>query len=161
MKKIKTYCSFVLLGGFSYWLTDMAIHFLTKFSVYWLLGLTLVVPVVVVLLYFYIRKRIKSEYKVGLPFFMIIGIWFFGPLGMGIGAIPTGGTFLSNGNLKGLLLLWAAFPLTTWMMSAYSGSMFGILITTFILLLFTANEGSKASAARRQDIKSNSQPKEI
>lgn len=149
MKKLKTYSSFILLGGVVYWLTDITIHFLTRFSVYWLIGLTVVTPIVVVLTYFKIRKRIKSEYRVGLPFFMFIGIWFFGPLGMGVGAMPSGGTFFSSGNLKGLLTLWAAFPLTTWMMSAYSGSMFGILITTFTLLLLTAHEGSEATARRQ------------
>jgi len=152
MKKLKTYSFFVLFAGLIYWLTDIAIHFLTKFSAYWLIGLTVGTPIVVVFTYYQIRKRIESEYRVGLPFFMLIGIWFFGPIGMGIGAMPTGGTFFSSGNLKGLLTLWAAFPLTTWMMSAYSGSMFGIIITTFILLLLTAHEGSEASAARRRGI---------
>jgi hypothetical protein len=159
MTKLKIYSIFVLLGGLIFWLTDIAIHFLTRFSIYWLIGLTVLTPIVVVVAYYKIRKRIKSEYRVGLPFFMFIGIWFFGPLGMGIGAMPTGGTFFSSGNFKGILTLWAAFPLTTWMMSAYSGSMFGILITTFILLLFTANEGSKASAAKRHKMNSTPQPK--
>ena len=158
MKNLKFYSLFILIGGLSYWLTDIAIHFIVK-GIAWIILLTLGVPIAVVSTYFYFRKKIESKYRVALPFLMIIGIWFFGPLGMGIGAIPTGGTFFTSGHIKNMLSLWAAFPLTTWMMSVYSGSMGGILITSLILLLFTANEGSKASTARRHGINSNLQPK--
>ncbi len=146
MIKLKFYSFFVLLGGLSYWLTDIAIHFILKSaSAAWIISLTVVVPIVVLLTYFYVRKKLDLKYTVSLPLFMLVGIWFLGPLGMGIGAIPTGGTFFESLNLKMLLSVWAVFPLSTWVMSAYSGSLGGLLLTTIMLFILTIIEGIKSA----------------
>ncbi|MEW6713786.1 MAG: hypothetical protein AB1306_01680 [Nitrospirota bacterium] len=146
MSKLKFYSLFLLIGALSYWLTDIVIHFILRGTD--IISLTIVVPIVVTITYFYLRKKIGQQFAVGLPMFMILGIWLFGPLGLAIGAIPGGGTFLESGNLKDFFAFFAIFPLSTFVMSTYSGSMAGLFLTTMLLIIF-------AMIARKKNIASN------
>jgi hypothetical protein len=144
--RLKLYILFLLIGALSYWLTDIAIHFMLR-GVNIVLQ-TVVVPIVVALTYFYSRKKIGQQFAVGFPLFMILGIWMFGPLGIAIGATPVGGTFLELGNLKDFFSLWAIFPLSIFIMSTYGGSLWGLVLTTMMLIVF-------AMIARRKTEVSN------
>ena len=146
MLKLKFYSLFLLIGALSYWLIDIAIHFISGGVA--IISQTIVVPIVVTITYFYTRKKIGQKFAIGLPLFMILGIWLFGPLGIAIGAIPGGGTFLESVNLRDFFALWAVFPVSTYIMSAYSGSLAGLALTTILLVIF-------AMIARRKQIASN------
>lgn len=136
MIKLKHYSVFVLLGGLSCWLADIAIKFTLEGKLFWI-ALVFFVPLSVVIAYFSVKQKVEQKYAVSLPLFMIVGIWVFGPLGIAIGAIPTGGTFLTAGNIKGFLTLWAGFPISTWLMAPYSGSVGAIFLSPVILLILT------------------------
>jgi hypothetical protein len=63
---------------------------------------------------------------------MLIGIWIFGPLGLAIGELPHGVIL----DMRGFLSLWAAFPLSTFMLAAYNYSILSLMITTIMLMIF-------------------------
>lgn len=147
MSKLKFYSLFLLIGALSYWPSDIAIHFILGGVD--IIFQTIVVPIVVTITYFYTRKKIGQQFAIGLPLFMILGIWLFGPLGIAIGAIPGGGTFLESANLKDFFALWAIFPLSTFMMSTYGGSMAGLFLTTIMLIIFGMIARRKTLPLRR------------
>lgn len=79
---------------------------------------------------------------------MLLGIWMFGPLAIAIGTIPTGAKFLETGQIGGFFMMWAAFPVSTFMMSTYSGSLGGLVLSTLLLLIaaiFSAVRGKISS----------------
>ena len=129
---------FALIGALAYWLPDLLIHqfdFDFDLRIYFLL-LTIAPPTVVLAAYFFARPRFP-QHLYALPLFMLLGIWASGPLGIAAGMVPHGGTFLEAYNLPKFFTLWAIFPLSTWTMSAYSGSLGGVFVVT-IALLFAA-----------------------
>jgi hypothetical protein len=67
-----------------------------------------------------------------IAFFMLLGIWTLGPLGLVIGEIPYGVIL----DVRGILSLWAAFPLSTFMLTAYNYSLPSLMITTVMLMIF-------------------------
>ncbi len=76
-----------------------------------------------------------SRFRVGLPLFVLLGIWMLGPLAIAIGTIPAGGTFLETEQLGGFFVMWAMFPISTFIMSTYSGSLGGVGLATVVLLV--------------------------
>ena len=148
MTRLKFYSLFLLIGALSYWLTDVAIHFMLRGGVNIILQ-AVVVPIVVTLTYFYSRNKIGQQFAVGLPLFMILGIWMFGPLGITIGTISGEETFLELVNLKDFFSLWAIFPVSTFVMSAYGGSMWGLVLTTIMLIIFAMIARRKTEASNK------------
>src|SRR5205809_123461 len=75
------------------------------------------------------------RHPTGLPLFMLLGIWALAPLGAAIGTVPTGGEFLQAGQLREFLMMWLAFPMTTTIMTTYSGSLGGVGLATLFLIV--------------------------
>lgn len=69
---------------------------------------------------------------------MLFGVWLFGPLGIALGALPSSEGFIDANNIWEFFQLWAKFPLPTFVMSMYSGSLGGLGITTLMLLIGAA-----------------------
>ena len=72
---------------------------------------------------------------------MLLGIWMLSPLAIAIGMLPAGGRFLEAKQLGGFFVLWAMFPMTTSIMSTYSGSLGGVGLATLVLLVVAAVSG--------------------
>ena len=77
------------------------------------------------------RKR-KDEGRSAL--FMLLGIWAAGPPALALAQLRYGGG-LFNEDFWGL---WAMFPITTWVLSAYAGCIAGLVIASGYLLWQTA-----------------------
>ena len=68
------------------------------------------------------------------PLAVCVGLWALGPLAMTISATSTGGGFANEGSWLTVVALTSMFPLTTFMISAYDGSLGGLLLGSVVLL---------------------------
>ena len=149
MERVRAYGLYILLGGASAWLPDVIIHWLHPLTRLVIIIITILMPLVVALCWRTTSRRPQhADHRIGLPLFMILGIWFFGPLAVAIGMVPGGGNFLELDQLQNFFLLWASFPLTTIMMSTYSGSLGGVILATFFLLAVVAKKVDRRSGTR-------------
>lgn len=131
------------MGAGAFWLTDLFGQWLLRdlSRTVWLLWITAVSPAVTIVAYYKVLIKRWQAPKSGIAIlWMLLGIWVLGPLFVAIGAIPHGGTFLDSDHLTEFFLLWLAFPLSTFVMSTYSGSLGGVLLVTFALLGISVRE---------------------
>jgi hypothetical protein len=69
---------------------------------------------------------------------MILGIWLTGPFWMMVANTGAAGEgFHAAGAWSSTAFMTAFFPATTFMMSAYEGSLFALLFTTLAVSLFS------------------------
>lgn len=137
--KAALYWQFMLFGGAAFWSLDILVHWLPiESGTVWA-----VVPFVVPIVFFtasafYLRRPECIQHSIGFPAFTLAGIWFFGPPAMWLGMLPEG-NFGDDGRILeqlGLFFItWATFPITTFIMSAYQGSMGALLFVTPILCI--------------------------
>ena len=136
MDRTKHYALYTVIGAAAYWLPDILIQWLRPTQQVWIVLLTFIVPAIVFATWLALsRHHLHAGFRVGLPLFMLLGVWLFGPLGIAIGMVPNGGTFLVPDQLGQFLVLWAMFPFTTFVMSTYSGSLGGVGLATLVLLI--------------------------
>ena len=136
MKEAKNYSTFFLIGAAAYWVPDILFHLVKPPHFVWISLLTFCVPMVVGITWFRLAKRTPFDfYPFGFPISMLVGIWVLGPLAIAVGMQSMGGKFLEPDNLMTFLKLWAAFPMATFMMATYSGSLGGVIITTVLLII--------------------------
>jgi hypothetical protein len=126
------YWLFLLSGGVAYWTLDAATQLLWRHKLLWLALLTLAVPAGTAGVCLLVRRRFPQHAR-AVPLWMLFGIWALGPLGIAVGMIPLGGTFLTADHIRGFLLVWLLFPLATFTMSTYSGSLGGVMLVTVVL----------------------------
>jgi hypothetical protein len=126
---------FILLGAGAYWVPDILTQWVRPPDHVWIALLTFAVPLCVVSTWVFLSRRPENhKHLVALPLLMALGIWIVGPLAIAVGMLPAGGTMLRPENIREFLLLWAVFPISTFSLSTYSGSLGGLLLTTAILL---------------------------
>jgi len=142
----QNYGLFLIAGALAYWLPDMLLHAISLPVPVGILALTFVVPAVTVGIYFWIRRRFPQHPR-AVAFLMLLGVWAFGPLGLAIGMAPLGGTFLHAEKIGDFLWLWLMFPVSTFMMSTYSGSLAGVLLVTLALLICAVIGGRGLAAS--------------
>jgi hypothetical protein len=73
-----------------------------------------------------------------IPLAVCLGLWVSGPAAMLTCATATGGGFAMPDAWETLALFTALFPVVTFSMSTYDGSLFGVLITTGALVALGA-----------------------
>ncbi len=144
MKKARFYALYTLIGAVSYWATDLLIRWIVPQDLIHVALLTVLVPAIVSLVYFLLSPRHPhSQYVLGLPLFMLLGIWLFGPL-----TVTLGQGSISSASLVDVLFMWAIFPGTTFMLATYSGSWGGLVITSCLLVIYSISvPKSKASSS--------------
>ncbi len=138
MDSAKPYLVLTLFGGAAFWLPDILLNWLPVSSgVVWGLLPFISPPVLFIVWRRCWHHPDFAKRSIGMPAALLLGVWFWGPPAMfiGLAASDTGGEFEGNGELLGVLAVWAMFPLTTFVMSAYSGSMGGLLLVTLVLLI--------------------------
>jgi len=151
MKRVKQYILYIFIGAGTYWLPDIAIQWTLFDTRLWILLLTFLIPVTVTITYSLLFRNEKhARHPIGLPLSMLIGIWLLGPLAIAIGVQPHGGTFFSSSNVQDFLKMWAYMPASTFMMSTYSGSLGGLLITSIILIVAASFNGVKQIIANKK-----------
>jgi uncharacterized membrane protein len=148
MERAKHYGLYLLVGAAAHWVPDILIQWVRPPHAVWIALLTFFVPVVVGSVWFLLSRRGEHvRFPAGLPLFMLLGIWMLGPLAIAIGIWPAGGKFLEAEQLGGFFMLWAMFPITTFIMSTYSGSLGGVGLSTLVLLTAAAVSAVKHRAS--------------
>jgi len=126
----------VLLGGLIFWTPSVLLHWArgNQFSGWDVIALTVGLPITTVLFLFIMRKLLGwSENRVSEFLFAILGIWLLGPLMMFVGESFAGGGFSKLGGWHFVLKGTIFFPVVTFMMSTYDGTLFALLLATALL----------------------------
>ena len=102
----KKYILFMLIGATLYWALDGIVQFLQPdrtiriFSIVWFSVRIFGVPILVAVAWYMLQKKESfKDYPISFPFYMLLGIWVFGPLGMLITSLLMGGDVLDFDNL--------------------------------------------------------------
>ena len=132
---------YVPLGGLIFWAPSVLLHWLrgSRFSRSDAIGLTVVLPISTILL-FIVGRKISGEAKNRAPeiLFALLGVWLFGPLMMSVSQTFGGGGFSKPDGWHFVLLGTSLFPVFTFMLSTYDGTLGALLLTTALLLSFAA-----------------------
>ena len=103
IRKVKSYLIFTLVGGAVYWVPYIVCRWVFGGHMIWLISITILVPLIVGYFYFFVRRRMtNAESPKVIAFFMLFGIWIFGPLGLAIGELPRGVILDVRGFLGGV-----------------------------------------------------------
>lgn len=125
-----------LLGGVAFWLPSITLHAVRgeNFCGVDVLALTGLLPVLAVVATVAAQRLQGSTGGAAFaPLAVSLGVWVLGPLAMSVSATPTGGGFAMQGWWTALPALTALFPLTTFMMATYDGSLGGLLVGSVAL----------------------------
>ncbi len=137
----------MLLGAASFWLPDVIIHAVrtNKLNSWDVRIITLVLPLTL-LCTFVTAKRARNAVRpsrIGFP--MLAGVWLLGGLFMTVGASFSGGSFMSPDGARGavLMTLLSLFPMYTFIMATYDGSLGALLLVTVVAFLVWILQRSK------------------
>jgi len=127
-----------VVGAFSFWLPDVIIHVLARWSFDFnpLVAITLVSPTAFLIAYLSLRRVAAQRGYRPLGFAMMLGVWILG--GLFIISIATAEGGFAGPNRVGSLfmfLLFSWFPLLTWIMATYDGSLGALILVTLGALL--------------------------
>ena len=135
-KRILKVLKYVPLGGFVFWAPSVLLHWLRgyRFSGLDVLSLTILLPIITCLLLVMDRKGWqKTENRLPEALFALLGIWLFGPLMMSVTASFSGGGISQPDGWRFVLIGTCLFPVFTFMMSTYDGTLGALLLTTALL----------------------------
>ncbi len=130
--------AFGLLLGFGCWVPSIVTHgnsdgdFATHGEIE---ILTVTLPVLAVAFSFVLGLSVAAlgiRCRPAVP--MIFGIWITGPTGMFLATMAGGEQQLGGDVIGSIATSTAMFPMATFMMSSYDGSLGGLLIATGVLL---------------------------
>lgn len=126
----------MLLGGFVFWAPNVLVHWLraSRFSNFDVIGLTVLLPATTYLFFQIVWWPRRNRYDPLSPaLFAVLGIWIIGPSMLTLSLMfcdrlsrSDAWHFFTIGTLL--------FPLFTFLMSTYDGSVFAVFLTTFALL---------------------------
>lgn len=129
--------AYILIGGVAFWAPDILIPAFrrsTAVDAIGALSMTILLPAVLVAVYFVIRRYAKPDKQApSIALFLGIGVWLLGPLCMMFAWTFVGGGFAKMEGV-GYMLLCSVFPPGTFMMSTYDGSL-GALVLVSILVV--------------------------
>jgi hypothetical protein len=127
---------YVPLGGFIFWAPSVFLHWLRgyRFSRLDVLGLTVLLPITTGLVLVIDWKRwLKIENRLPAALFALLGIWLFGPLMMSVSGTFSGGGISQPDGWHFILIGTCLFPMFTFIMSTYDGTLGALLLTTALL----------------------------
>jgi hypothetical protein len=133
VKHVHIMWMYVVVGACAFWVPDIVVHALrgNLFGRLDVICLTVSLPL---LTCFSVAWIWNAKRDVGrlLPagWAAVLGVWLFGPLMMSIGAGIRGGRFFHPEWSQEIVLGTFLFPLTTWVLSTYDGTLFALIIVT-------------------------------
>jgi hypothetical protein len=139
----------MLLGGIVFWVPNIAVHWVTgyRFSYSDAIGITFLLPAAT---YLFFRLVLwpwrKQEDRLPPSLFAVLGIWITGPAMLTFSASFCGGGLSQPGAWHFFVFGTLLFPLFTFVMSTYDGTLFALLLVT-LLLPILANIRTKKSPA--------------
>jgi hypothetical protein len=128
------------LAALSFWVPDVLLHWLRgyRFSGLDVLVLTFLLPIITTPVVAVVWKRsVNTENRLLTSISALVGIWLFGPLMMSVGATFSGGGFSQSDGWHFVMMGTSLFPLFTFMMSTYDGTLGALLLTTGLLPFFS------------------------
>jgi ABC-type cobalt transport system substrate-binding protein len=123
---------YIATGGILFWGTDVALNFVPHYSStpVWIITKTIVLPLIVLGAYFGLVYK-SRKLLVSAPILMLVGVWLFGPIyvlifnqfssekAMSLNELASPGTW---------------HPMSTFIISTYSGALAALLLVTVVLL---------------------------
>jgi hypothetical protein len=141
--------SHILLGGIVFWAPNIAVHWITgfRFSYSDAIGVTFLLPAATYLFFrmFWWPLR-KQEDRLSAALFAVLGIWILGPSMLTFSASFCGGGLTQPDAWHFFVIGTPLFPLFTFVMSTYDGTLFALLLVT-LLLPILANYRPKRNPA--------------
>ena len=144
MKKYLPALKYIVFGPLIFWIPSVFLHLLRgyRFSGIETITLTILLPLITCLaLTFYWRTRRTPQNKLTFALFAVLGIWLFGPVMMWVSASNTGGGFSRPDGLHFVLVGTCMFPVFTFIMSTYDGTLGALLLTSVLLPSISALSG--------------------
>jgi len=129
----------IVFGALGFWLPDTLFHAFRRNDFNWhdVRIMSVLMPTTLLLTLLVIKwvRRANVERTSGL--LLLVGVWFLGGLFMALGATFSGGGFASPGGFRevGFVLLLSLFPMYTFMMAAYDGSLLALLFVTVAMVV--------------------------
>jgi hypothetical protein len=142
-----------LLGALVFWTPNIVVHWIIayRFSGFVVIGLTVLLPAVTVLFFrAFLWPSQKQESRLSPALFAVLGIWIAGPSMLTFSASFCGGGLTQPDAWRFFVFGTLLFPLFTFVMSAYDGTVFAVMLTT-LLLPILANSRSKDTFAGISD----------
>ncbi len=129
---------YIFVGGAAFWSPDVLLHAYRGygFSGRDSLLLSVLLPWALVACYgILLWLRGGRGIAPSIAFFMLVGVWILGSLGMMIGASFSGGGFAMPGAEVWVVIALGILPPYTFIMATYDGSLLGLLVATVLMVL--------------------------
>lgn len=153
MRGLAWFMKLSVLGALLFWLPSIILHLISgeRFSGNHVSILTALLPVLtlsaLILALLYDLEITSHKFT---PSAVLFGIWFWGPICMMIGGITSGGGFATEDSWLTALVATIFFPLFTFVMSTYDGTLGAVILTTLGLLVLQAMGLTLRDNNRRQ-----------
>lgn len=130
---------YILEGAMIFWCPGLILHAVrgARFGGFDMLALAIALP----LFCLWWLLRIPRSRRLGPALLSVLGIWLLGPLMMAINATTAGAGLALPGGWRLITIGFFEFPLYTFMLSTYDGTLGPLLITTALLPIFVVASG--------------------
>lgn len=143
--------AYIVLGACVFWIPDTILHALQSY-VYSRFAGSITKGIIGMILFFILPQVLLPVLSVAaalqvwrlgknrtslatISFSFLLGVWLLGPFFMTINASFTGGGFSRPDGWHLVQLGTLLFPVFTFIMATYDGSLFGLLLATLLLIL--------------------------
>jgi hypothetical protein len=128
---------YLITGGSSFWVPNIIYHVMKtdELSKQDIGILTILLPSGLITFYgilLWLKGRQSEGPSVAI--FMLFGVWLLGPISMLIGATFSGGGFTELGANAWIIIMLGIIPIYTFIMSAYDGSVLGLLLASSLMV---------------------------
>lgn len=128
--------AYALLGAFVFWTPNVVVHWIIGYHISGLvvIGLTVLLPATTILFFrTFLWPSLKHESRLSPALFAVLGIWISGPSMLTFSASFCGGGLTQPDAWRFFVFGTLLFPLFTFVMSAYDGTVFAVFLTTLLL----------------------------
>jgi hypothetical protein len=139
--------TYALLGGLVFWTPNVLVHWIIgyRFSGLVVIGLTALLPVTTILFFrAFLWPSLTQERRLSQALFAVLGIWIAGPAMLTFSSSFCGGGLTQPDAWRFFVFGTLLFPLFSLVMSAYDGTLFGLLLITLLLPILASSRSKQA-----------------
>jgi hypothetical protein len=125
-----------LLGGLVFWTPSVVVHWMRayRFSGFDVIGLTVLLPMTTYVFFRTVWWRLREqESRLSQALFAVLGIWIIGPSMLTFSSSFCGGGLSQPGAWHFFVFGTLLFPVFTFIMSTYDGTLGALLLATLLL----------------------------